>query len=66
MYDATQDMVQQTLLGSDELVAPRAPARRRPGPLDDRATVARLGRPRPTGATSAPRPASSRPVAYAR
>ncbi len=42
MYDATEDMFQQTLLGSDELRHPEPRHDGGQGPLDDRATVARL------------------------
>ena len=42
MYDATGEMFQQTLLGSDELRHPEPRRDGGQGPLDDRATVVRL------------------------
>jgi hypothetical protein len=42
MYDAMDDMVQQTLLGTDDLRHPEARSDGGQGPLDDRATVVRL------------------------
>ena len=42
MHDTNDDLVQQTLLGSDELRHPEARRDGGRGPLDDRATVVRL------------------------
>ncbi len=41
-YDARHDQIQQTLMDSDDLRRPEPRRDGGPGPLDDRATVARL------------------------